>query len=403
MQYLFTERAHLMCPRMCFGIVTEVGRSYEEPLIRECVDQLSAAHPFLNALLGWNRAENAYFYDVTDQTRVEFAFYDRDIGNADSPEIMDEYRRQTERDWNLFEEGMLKITAWRMGGNTCFLLVFHHLLADGRGALELAHELADCYVQGTKPGLAREQLITAKDLPADSRMPFISRALVSRANKNWAAEGQMVSYPEYHAFADDFLKKDAVSFSVSRMDQDEVNAILCRCRASHVTVNDYLIAKMMIEEHAEKVVMACDLRDRLDCYQAGAMGNYSTAFSVSVKAKTADPFIVAKAVHGQVQKRMACPSALYLVLQCYASLDPGLLDAALISCRGSFKSRTGRFIGSRFFGFETADGCSVTNLGRIESSSILSGFFIPPASPAMRKTWGVLTVNNVLTICTGER
>ncbi len=48
-------------------------------------------------------------------------------------------------------------------------------------------------------------------------------------------------------------------------------------------------------------------------------------------------------------------------------------------------------------------GYSITNLGKIESSSIENAVFIPPASPAVKKTEGVLTVNGRMNICTGER
>lgn len=300
MQYLFTERAHLMCPRMCFGIMITVRRPYEGSQIHACMDRLAAAHPFLNALLGIDREKNAYFYNVTDQNKIDLVLTDREIDDTDTSEQMDTYRELTGRDWDLFEEGMLKVAVWGMGENTCFLLVFHHLLADGRGALELAKELADCYVLDQGPRFVQERLITSKDLPEDSRMPFISRFLVSSANKTWAGESRVVSYQEYHAFADKYLKEDEVTFSVSRMGKDELGIILQKCRENQVTVNDYLVAKMMIEEHTGKVVMACDLRDRFDFFQEGAMGNYSTAFSVTAKEKTDDPFVLAKKVHGQV-------------------------------------------------------------------------------------------------------
>ncbi len=404
MQYLFTERAHLMCPHMCFGIAAAVKRSYDEGRVRDAVSLLSAAHPFLNALLGYEEGANAYFYRVTDQSKAALSLKNREISGIDSAEIMKEYENLTGRDWNLFEEGMLKIAVWRMGESTCFLLVFHHLLADGRAALGLAEELADCYAFDQKPAFAPEQLISsAKDFPADSRLPFISRFLVGWANRNWRKENKFVSYREYHAFADAFLKDDAVRYSITRFGAEELRDIQRRCHENQVTVNDYLLAKMTLEDHAEKIVIARDLRDRFSFYRKGALGNYSTAFSVKVKAKTKNLFALSKAVHEQVQKKTAYSRKLFLVLQCYAGLEPGLLDAALISCRGGFPSKAGQFIGSMFFGFGAPSGHSVTNLGKIESESIASAFFIPPASPAMGKTQGVLTVNGVLTICTGER
>ena len=410
MQRIYTERAHLMCPNMCFGIVMAVNRPYDETSIRDAVKRLAAAHPFLNALLGYAEAENAYYYRATDRPQVELRLkggrYDAPESALAAPEIMKEYRQLTGRDWDLFEEGMLKISVWQAGTMTQFLLVFHHLLADGRGALGLAEELAECYVRGLEPKSAPETLISsAKDFPSDSRLPLISRMLVSKANRDWEKERHGVTYADYHAFANEFLRGDRVRHSIFRIGQEKLDRIRQKCHEEQVTVNDYLIAKMMLEENTRKVIIASDLRNRLSCYREGALGNYSTAFSVEVKKvfATRNLFSLARAVHDQVVRIMARPEDLYLVLQCYAELDPGLLDAAFISCRGGFPSKAGKFIGSLFFGFEAGNGYSITNLGAIESESIADAYFIPPASPAVRKTQGILTVNGVMTICTSER
>ena len=410
MQRIYTERAHLMCPNMCFGIAMAVDRPYDETSIRDAVKRLAAAHPFLNALLGYAEAENAYYYRVTDRPQVELRLkggrYDAPESALAAPEIMKEYRQLTGRDWNLFEEGMLKISARQTGQKTQFLLVFHHLLADGRGALGLAEELAECYVRGLELKSAPETLISSvQDFPPDSRLPLISRMLVSKANRDWEKERHCVTYADYHAFANEFLRSDRVRHSIFRIGQEKLDSIRQKCHEEQVTVNDYLIAKMMLEENTRKVIIASDLRNRLSCYREGALGNYSTAFSVEVKKvfATRNLFSLARAVHDQVVRIMARPEDLYLVLQCYAELDPGLLDAAFISCRGGFPSKAGKFIGSLFFGFEAGNGYSITNLGAIESESIADAYFIPPASPAVRKTQGILTVNGVMTICTSER
>ena len=176
---------------------------------------------------------------------------------------------------------------------------------------------------------------------------------------------------------------------------------------------------MFTEEKADSIVMACDLRNQLACYNQGALGNYATAFSVKLKqGKSADGlasdtsitsatptgiFSLAQNVHAQIRKKLANPKDLYLVLQCYASLEPGLLDAAMISSRGAFNSKAAKFIGTSFFNYDKAKGYSITNLGKIESKNIESAFFIPPASPAIKKTQGVLTVNGVMRICTSQR
>ena len=91
------------------------------------------------------------------------------------------------------------------------------------------------------------------------------------------------------------------------------------------------------------------------------------------------------------------------MLQCYAALDPGLLDAAMMASRGRFESKAAEFIGRNFFHMDKSGGYSITNLGKTESDVIEDAYFIPPASPAMKKTWGVLTINGKMRICTSER
>lgn len=92
------------------------------------------------------------------------------------------------------------------------------------------------------------------------------------------------------------------------------------------------------------------------------------------------------------------PTEEMLVLACYFAMEPTLIDAVAISSLGNFNSKAGKFAGDNMFGYALRNGHSITNLGKMESDSISEGFFIPPASPATRKTWGVLTVNGNMRI-----
>ena len=447
MEYLFTERAHLACPNMCFGIAASLGKVFDKERIEETVARLAEAHPFLRARVGVENATNSYFYDVKEQSQVQVIFAGEICGvagDADdsrklcesnritkareiieevleegcletvveediitSPKIIEEFEKLTARDWNLFSEGLLKIAVWNADDRTVLLFVFHHLLADGRGALGLVQEFADFYADDIEPKAASEHLITKENLPANSKLSFISRALVNQANRQWKKEKHQLSYEEYHTFADKFLRDDNVEHFLEVVSSDKLTELHTQCKSYKVSINDYLLAKMFTEEKADSIVMACDLRNQLACYNQGALGNYATAFSVKLKqGKSTDStgfFSLAQKVHNQIQKKLNSPKDLYLVLQCYASLEPGPLDAAMISSRGAFDSKAAKFIGTTFFNYDKAKGYSITNLGKIESKNIESAYFIPPASPAIKKTQGVLTVNGVMRICTSQR
>lgn len=474
MEYLFTERAHLVCPNMCFAIAACLGKSFDKERIDETVARLAEAHPFLRARLGYEKESNSYFYDVKEQSQVQVIFAGEICGGAGddddsrklcepsriakaqeamekvsdkgslapvveediitSPKVLEQFQKLTARDWNLYSQGFLKIVVWMEGAKTVLLFIFHHLLADGRGALGLVQEFADFYVDDIEPKTAPEHLITKEDLPANSKLPFISRALVNYANRQWKKENHQLSYEEYHIFADKFLQEDCVEHFLEVVSSDKLTDIHTQCKSHKVSINDYLLAKMFTEENTDSIVMACDLRNQLACYNQSALGNYATAFSVKLKqGKSADGiasdnsitsagltttrevadvsvfenskniFSLAQKVHNQIQKKLNSPKDLYLILQCYASLEPGLLDAAMISSRGAFDSKAAKFIGTGFFNYDKAKGYSITNLGKIVSKNIESAFFIPPASPAIKKTQGVLTVNGVMRICTSQR
>ena len=64
-QYLFTERAHLMCPGMCFGLAALIDAPHDAERIRAAVAALEEAHPFLRAVIGHQAEDNRFFYDVT--------------------------------------------------------------------------------------------------------------------------------------------------------------------------------------------------------------------------------------------------------------------------------------------------------------------------------------------------
>ena len=405
MEQIFTERAHLMCPHMNFGIAMCVDRVFDPGAINSSFDVLAGNHPFLRAVLGYDEKDNRYYYDVTDSSKMELLLFGEPLSGLEDPGLLKEYGRLTGYDWDIRKEGMLKAAAWRSGDNTVFLFVFHHLLADGRGAIQLAQEFVGIYAESRTGKPVSEKLISsAEDLPGDSKMPLISRMLVDKANRDWAKEGnEPLSYQKYHEFADDYVKNDKVKISLKKTSSDELAQKISGCREHQVTVNDLLMAEMYLKDKTDKIIIAKDLRDDLPFYNAGSLGNYSTAFSIVTKKHDSDVWTLAGEVHRKVKKAVSNNKDLYLVLQCYANLNPEVLDAAFMAAKGRFASKSAEFIGKMFFGFEEAKGYSITNLGKIDNKSITGAFFIPPASPAIRKTSGVLTVNGEMIECFCER
>ena len=393
-KYLYTERAHYMCPNMHFGIMAEIRTEFDADGIFRSIDVLRSAHPLMRSLIAEEQGSSGIYYEEHPELEIPVTLREAD------EDWQTDYDSVSSAGWNVQKEALLKVFAYPSGSGTRVLFITHHLLCDGRGLLQLVKEFADHYSNGAIPRSVDEKLMESlDDLPGGSDLRFISRMLIKDSNAKWRKEGHKVSYDEYLRFERDHDSKQVIKREIKNVDGEELDALLGLCRENGVSLNDYLIARMMTDEGTDKVVIASDIRNKIRNYKNGALGNYATAFGVVVKKRSPEIMELARSVDHEVRSIMSKPDREMLVLSCYFNMDPELLDAVAISTLGSFDSKAGRFVGSRMFGFEKRDGHCITNLGRAESSVIREGVFIPPASPANRKAWGVLTINDKMRIC----
>jgi NRPS condensation-like uncharacterized protein len=373
--------------------VAEIVSEFDVNRIIESIDVLKSVHPLMRSLIAEEQGSSGIYYE--EQSELEIPVM---IKNTDDNWQID-YEAVSSSGWNVQKDALLKVFAYPSGSGTRVLFITHHLLCDGRGLLQLAQEFADYYVNGVKPHLVDEKLMESlDDLPDGSDLRFISKLLIKDSNKKWCKEGHKVSYDEYLKFESAYDSKQDLKREITNVDGEELDALLGLCRENRVSLNDYLVARMMIEECTDKVVIASDIRNKIKNYKKGALGNYATAFGVVVK-KSSEIMELAKAVDHEVRSIISKPDREMLVLSCYFNMDPELLDAIAISTLGSFESKAGRFVGSKMFGYEKCDGHCITNLGKVESNVISEAVFIPPASPANSKAWGVLTINKKMRIC----
>ena len=395
--YLYTERAHFMCPNMHFGIMAQIKSKYVEGQVRQSIDVLQKAHPFLQSCIAEETDTGRLYYQMQDYLSIPVMVKtDINLWQKDYDEI-------SLRGWNVKKECLLKVLVYPKGNEFQILLIAHHLLCDGRGLLQLSDEFAMHYVKGIMPQFAEERLIqTLSDLPADNDLPVVSKLVINDANRRWKKEEHRVTYEKYAEFEKEFIRRNEVKREISTVCNGELEEIQALCKQHGFSVNDYLIAKMMLEDDTNKVIIAADIRSQAKCYRQGAMGNYSTAFSVVVKKKEENIISLAKSVASEVLNISEHPQKKMLVLACYMHMQPELIDAVAISALGDFESKAGTFVGKNMFGYHSRNGYSITNLGKMQSNAIAGAVFIPPASPANKITWGVLTVNGKMKICKGE-
>lgn len=394
-QYILTERAHLMCPNMHFGIKAKIAAGYSKGKVQNVLRELELAHPFLKSIVAREVESGKLYYCWCEE--LQAPVFEKD----DSSLWSNDYSDITRCGWDAFHECLLKIAVYPGDEEFEVMFIAHHLLGDGRSILGLVCEFADCYISGKKPVHAQENLIMSIDeLPKGSQLSPISKLLIGYANRKWKNEKHSVNYEDYRRFEGEFIANNPVSYIEEGWSTAKTEEILKRCHVQNYSLNDYLVAEMMCKEKTNRVVIAVDIRKHFSRYQLGALGNYASATAIEVSKQSEDIESVAKAVAEKVKKNIGDPKKLMMILSCYLYMEPELIDAAAISVMGGFESEAGKFVGSLILGYKNRNGHSVTNLGNVDNPNLVEAVFIPPASPANVKTMGVLSVNCRLRKCT---
>jgi hypothetical protein len=69
-KYLYTERAHYMCPNMHFGILAEIDVEFDAKRIAESVGALKAAHPLMRSLIAEEQGSSRIFYEEHSELEI---------------------------------------------------------------------------------------------------------------------------------------------------------------------------------------------------------------------------------------------------------------------------------------------------------------------------------------------
>lgn len=348
-QYVLTERAHLMCPNMHFGIRAKIAARYDEGKFHDALRALAVAHPFLKSNIAQEAESGKLYYCRHEELKIP-------VFKKDNAFLwQDDYRDITRNGWNAFQESLLKLIVYPASEAFEVILIAHHLLGDGRSILHLVCEFANCYLSGKTPALAEENLISSIDeLPKGSQLSSVNQLIIGYANRKRKQERHTVSYEDYTKFETEFIANNPVSYPEEAWEPTKTEEVLRKCHEQVVSLNDYLIAEMMLKEKTNRVVAAVDIRRYLSRYQAGALGNYASATAIEVSSKSKDIWEIARFVSERIKKNISNPEKLMMILACYLNMEPELIDAAAISAMGGFHSKAGDLLGQSFLGIKNA-------------------------------------------------
>ena len=121
-KYLYTERAHYMCPNMHFGIIANIGKEFDEGRLIESIEALKAAHPLLASLISEEEGTGKIFYDKQD---------DLEIPVVQGTDWQTDFDKVSKAGWNVQKDALLKVFFYPSTDSFKILFVAH-IDANGR-------------------------------------------------------------------------------------------------------------------------------------------------------------------------------------------------------------------------------------------------------------------------------
>ena len=99
--YVYTERAHFMCPNMHFGIMAKIESNYDEGRLKQSIDTLQKAHPFLQSLIAEETDTGRFYYQIQDYLNIPV------MVKEEAALWQQDYEEISVRGWNVMNECLL--------------------------------------------------------------------------------------------------------------------------------------------------------------------------------------------------------------------------------------------------------------------------------------------------------
>ena len=313
-----------------------------------------------------------------------------------------EIRREQERiPFRINEGEFLRAFITPREGCTDVYLMAHHMMADGSGLLVLVDDIMNNLAGlpvSYKPTVVmqRRNVIRKGDLPLDSRIRL--RLL----NALWRKDKRVFTWDDYFKIHETYWKDKSTYFEMTTIEGEELNAIKRECKSLGITVNSYLVAKIMQEYSGKKVVgIPVSLRGG-----SNSISNMITSLMLDYEYDESSSLSEnAVRTHEILKEGIASEPKKYHIPQFVAILDPTLMDAAVAHFVLGYDNEAARKA-SYVIGYTSHLGTDVgiTNLGVLDVKTqygeyrITNMIGIPPQVSATRRVVSIYTYNGKMTI-----
>lgn len=280
------------------------------------------------------------------------------------------------------------------GEETDIYIMAHHLVSDGLGLFILVEDIMNI-LQGKEVPYRQTKVLTKKGTIKRGDIGRKARFWLKLCNLQWKQEKKIYGWEDYYRIHEEFWKNMTTELAMTTIEGEELDALMQECRNLGITVNSYLVTKLL-KEHpgCKNIGVPVSLRgdDR-------SISNLIASVAICYLYDSDKSFEEnARIIDGLVRKAVRDEGAIYHISQFLSIMDPTLVDAALMYHVLGQEKKTAKTMAD-IIGYTGEQGTDlgVTNLKEIRIPSDYGRFQITNIIPVAPR---ILTSKNVIAIST---
>lgn len=389
---LMAERFFLFDPSIYMNVIFTIDGLVPVEKIREAIEKTYTQNQTTMSKAVLDEKGNLY---LEEMGRTGCHTY---IDNRDWQEI----RREQERiPFRINEGEFLRAFITPRENCTDVYLMAHHMMADGSGLLILVDDIMK-NLAGFEVAYKPTEVMQRKDVIRKGDLPLKTRIMLRLLNWSWAKEKRIFTWEDYFQIHETYWKDKSTYFEMTTIEDGELKALKQECKELGITVNSYLVAKIM-KNYPDDHILGVPVSLRGN---SNSISNMITSLMLEYQYDT-DKSLAENALraHQIIREGLDSEPMRYHIPQFVAILDPTLMDAAVAHYVLGFDNEAARKA-SYIIGYTSKLGTDVgiTNLGVLDVRNqygdyrITNMIGIPPHVSATRRVVSVYTYNGKMTI-----
>lgn len=295
------------------------------------------------------------------------------------------------------------IRSFIIGGieKTQLLIMAHHLVGDGKSIVYFIEDVMKA-LSGEKLEFRPIYSVSQSEFYHKAKMSPKVRLFLKYMNRAWSKEKKVFGWKDYEKIHHTYWNKHSSHILYHIFSREETAQVIEMAKKIGISVNSYLITAFQ-KTDVKNQIIGIPLSVREDNNKS--MCNQTSGISITYQYSEKMTFVEnAKNVHTMIQKALKSPRR-YFVLRFIPSIEPTLLDGAVLSTQGYCHASTAKKIAEvmGYAGNGTRD-LGITNLTRLDIPDKYGAYqiedilFVPPAISYNPKSIGVATINGKMAL-----